>query len=73
MAIIEFAGKIAADPTAATQADIDALRQHGLSDAEVLHVVLAVTIRRFFAGTLAGVGAEPDPELEQAAAALLPQ
>jgi uncharacterized peroxidase-related enzyme len=72
LAIIAFATKVAADPTTASQTDIDALRQHGLSDTEILHVVLAVTIRRFFAGTIAAVGAEPDRELEDAAAALLP-
>jgi uncharacterized peroxidase-related enzyme len=72
-AIMDFAGKIAVDPTAGTQADIDALRAHGLSETEILHVALAVTVRRFFAGTLAAVGAEPDPELETAAATLLPE
>jgi uncharacterized peroxidase-related enzyme len=72
LAIIAFAAKIAVDPTAASQGDIDALRRHGLSDTEILHVVLAVTIRRFFSGTLSAVGAEPDRELEVAAAALLP-
>ena len=72
-AIIDFAAKIAADPTCATQADIDALRQHGLSDREIFHIVLAVTIRLFFAGTLAAAGAQPDPQLEESAAALLPE
>jgi uncharacterized peroxidase-related enzyme len=72
IAIVQFAQKIAADPTAAAQADIDALRDHGLSDEEIFHVVLAVTARRFFAGTLAAVGAEPDSQLEEAASALLP-
>ena len=67
IAIVQFAEKIAVDPTTASQADIDALRDQGLSDEEVFHVVLAVTARRFFAGTLAAVG-----ELEDAAAALLP-
>lgn len=70
-AIMDLAAKIAKDPNAATQADIDALREHGLSDQEIVHVVLAVTIRRFFAGTLSALGAQPDPALEDAAGALL--
>jgi uncharacterized peroxidase-related enzyme len=72
LAIVEYAARIAVDPNAATQADIDTLRAHGLSESEILHVALAVTVRRFFAGTLAAVGAQPDPELEAAAATLLP-
>ncbi|HZB48756.1 MAG TPA: carboxymuconolactone decarboxylase family protein [Mycobacteriales bacterium] len=61
LAAVEFAETVAADPTAATEADVQALRNAGLSEEDIFHVVLAITIRRFFAGTLAATGAEPDP------------
>ena len=61
LAAMEFADKIAADPTAATEADVQALRDAGLSEQDIFQVVLTVTIRRFFAGTLDATGAEPDP------------
>ena len=61
LAAMDFADKIAADPTAATAADVQALREAGLSEQDIFQVVLAVTIRRFFAGTLDATGAEPDP------------
>lgn len=61
LAAMEFADKIAADPTAATEADVQALRDAGLSEQDIFQVVLAVAIRRFFAGVLDATGAEPDP------------
>ena len=45
-----------------TQKDIDELRSHGFSDAEILDVALTATARNFFSKTLDAVGAEPDPE-----------
>lgn len=62
---MDFADRIAVDPSAATETDFEALRARGLSEVDVLHVVLAVTIRRFFAGVLDPVGATPDTELEE--------
>lgn len=61
LAAMDFADKVAADPTAATEADVQALRDAGLSEQDIFHVVLAITIRRFFAGTLDATGATPDP------------
>ena len=61
LAAMEFADAIAADPTAATEADVQALRDAGLSEQEIFQVVLAVGARRFFAGVLDAVGARPDP------------
>ena len=46
--------------TIQTQADVDALRAHGLSDQEVFDVVAAATARCFFAKTLDAVGAQAD-------------
>lgn len=73
LAVMELADKVAADATAVTQADIDALRALGLADSEILDVVLAAAARCFFSKTLDALGAEPDaryselrPELRDA-------
>ena len=59
-AIMAFAEKVVVDATATTEADVDELRVHGLSDAEILDVVLAATIRCFFSKTLDALGVQPD-------------
>lgn len=73
-AVIDVADKVAADATTVTQADIDRLRSLGLSDAEILDVVLAAAARCFFSKVLDAVGCDPDatfnellePELREA-------
>jgi uncharacterized peroxidase-related enzyme len=60
VAVMDLADKIAGDATAVTPADMDRLRDLGLSDAEILDVVLAATARCFFAKTLDALGAEAD-------------
>jgi uncharacterized peroxidase-related enzyme len=59
-AVVAFAERIARDATTIAQADVDALRAHGLSDQEVFDVVAAATARCFFAKTLDAVGAQAD-------------
>lgn len=61
-AIMAFAEKVVADATAITEADVDEFRRHGLSDEEILDVVLAATIRCFFSKTLDALGVQPDAE-----------
>jgi uncharacterized peroxidase-related enzyme len=73
-AVIDVADKVAADATTVTQADVDRLRSLGLSDAEILDVVLAAAARSFFSKVLDAVGCDPDatynellePELREA-------
>lgn len=60
VAIMSLADKVAADASSVTQDDVDGLRAHGLSDAEIFDVVAAAAMRAFFAKTLDGVGALPD-------------
>lgn len=60
VAVMDLAEKVVDDAASVTEADVDRLRSLGLSDAEVLDVVLAAAARCFFAKTLDGVGAEPD-------------
>jgi alkylhydroperoxidase family enzyme len=61
-AIMAFAEQVVADATAITQADVDELRAHGLSDGEIVDAVLAATIRCFFSKTLDALGVQPDAE-----------
>ncbi len=60
VAVMDLADKVAQDATSVTQADVDGLRAHGLSDAEIFDVVAAAAARCFFSKVLDGVGAQPD-------------
>ncbi len=60
MAVIDLADKVAADATTVTQGDIERLRGLGLSDAEILDVVLAAAARCYFSKVLDAVGCDPD-------------
>jgi uncharacterized peroxidase-related enzyme len=60
VAVMDLAVKVADDATAIGQADIDHLRSVGLSDADILDVVLAAAARCFFSKTLDALGVEPD-------------
>jgi len=62
-ALMAFAEQVARDASRITADDVQRLRDHGLSDAEIFDVVAAVAARCFFAKVLDGVGAEADPPL----------
>ena len=47
--------KVAADATSVEQVDIDRLRSLGLSDKDIVDVVLAASVRCFFSKVLDGV------------------
>ena len=59
-AIMDFADKVVVDATSITQADVDRLRDLGLTDGDVLDVILAATARCFFSKTLDAAGVEAD-------------
>ena len=59
-AVMELAAQVAEDATAVRQEDVDRLRSLGLSDAEILDVVLTAAMRAFFSKVLDGVGALAD-------------
>jgi uncharacterized peroxidase-related enzyme len=61
VAIMDLAEKVADDATSVTQEDVDRLRSLGLSDADVLNVVIAAAARCFLTKVVDGVGAQPDP------------
>jgi uncharacterized peroxidase-related enzyme len=69
VAVMDLADKVALDATSVAQEDVERLRSFGLTDAEILDVVLAAAARCFFSKTLDAIGAEPDAsysELEPA-------
>jgi uncharacterized peroxidase-related enzyme len=73
VAVMDLAEKVAEDATSVTDADVQRLRDLGLSDAEIFDVVLAAAARCFFSKTLDALGvqadavlAELDPELRDA-------
>jgi uncharacterized peroxidase-related enzyme len=59
-AVMDLADKVADDATSVTQDDIDRLRAHGLTDADILDVVLAAAVRCFFSKVLDGLGVQAD-------------
>jgi uncharacterized peroxidase-related enzyme len=60
VAVMDLAEKVVDDATAVKQEDIERLRSLGLTDAEILEVVLAAGARCFFSKTLDALGVEPD-------------
>lgn len=60
LAIMDLAEKVVDDATAVIPADIDRLRQLGLSDVEIFDVVLAAAARCFFSKTLDALCIEAD-------------
>ena len=60
VAVMDLAEKVAADATAVTEEDVDALRRLGLSDAEIVDVVVAAAARSFFSKTLDALGVPAD-------------
>jgi alkylhydroperoxidase family enzyme len=75
VALMSFAQKISTRADQVSEQDMDELRGFGLTDEEILNVVVASTARNFFSKTLDAVGAVPDekylelePELVKALA-----
>ena len=59
-AVYVFAGRVAGDASSIQQHDVDALRELGLTDAEVADIVFAAAARSFFTRVLDGLGARLD-------------
>lgn len=74
VAIMDFAEKVASEPSTVTDDDVAVLRAHGLSDREIFDVALAVAVRAFFATLIESLGVRAerplarslDPELLKA-------
>jgi len=65
VAVMDLAAKVARDATSVEQGDVDRLRSLGLSDQDVVDVVLTAALRCFFSKVLDGLGAEPDAKYAQ--------
>jgi len=59
-AVVQFARKVVLEADQVTEADVEGLRAHGLTDEEILDVVLAATARCFFSKTLDATGTPAD-------------
>jgi len=62
-AVMEFAALVARDASAVTQADVQRLKDHGLTDADVVDVVFAAAARTFFTKVLDALGVQADAQL----------
>jgi len=65
-AVMEFAALVARDACSITTDDVQRLRDHGLSDADIADVTFAAAARCFFTKVLDALGAEADPQLGEA-------
>ena len=65
VAIMDLAAKVAGDTTAIAEADVQRLRDLGLSDAEIFDVVLAAAARCFFSKSVDALGVQPDAEFSE--------
>lgn len=59
-AIAVFVRQVARDASAIRRDDVDALRAHGLDDAEIFDIAAAAAGRSFFTKLLDALGAQPD-------------
>ena len=60
VAMMAFAEQVVLDATAVTQTDIDVLRRHNFTDAEIFDITAAAAARCFLSKTVDALGAEPD-------------
>jgi uncharacterized peroxidase-related enzyme len=62
-AVMKFAAQVARDASSVTAADVQQLRDHRLSDPEIVDVVLAAAGRAFFTKVLDALGVQADAQL----------
>ena len=60
VAIMDLAERVVDDATSITDSDLQPLRDLGLSDTDIMDVILAATARCFFSKTLDALGVRPD-------------
>jgi alkylhydroperoxidase family enzyme len=60
LAVMDLAERVVDDATSITETDLQRLRDLGLSDADIMDVVLATAARCFFSKTLDGMVIQPD-------------
>jgi alkylhydroperoxidase family enzyme len=62
VAVMDLAERVVDDATSIDDGELQRLRELGLSDAEIMDVVLAAAVRCFFSKTLDALGVRPDAE-----------
>jgi alkylhydroperoxidase family enzyme len=62
VAVMDLAELVVDDATSVSDADLQRLRDLGLSQEVIMDVILAAAARCFFAKTLDALGVRPDPE-----------
>lgn len=62
VAVMDLAELVVDDATSVSDADRQRLRDLGLSQEEIMDVILAASARCFFSKTLDALGVRPDPE-----------
>jgi alkylhydroperoxidase family enzyme len=60
VALMAFAEKVASRANEIVKSDVDELRAHGFTDAEIFDIAAAAAARCFFSKLLDAMGAEPD-------------
>jgi alkylhydroperoxidase family enzyme len=60
VAVMDYAEKIVDDATSVTEMDVERLREHGLSDSDILDVAAAAAARCFFSKLLDALGVQAD-------------
>ena len=60
LAVMDLAERVVDDATKITDADLQRLRDLGLSDPEIMDVILAAAVRSFWTKTLDSLGVQPD-------------
>ena len=72
-AMMAFARKVASDSSSTTQKDVDGLREHGFSDAEIFDIAATAAARCFFAKISDALGVQPDNTFQAMASSLKQQ
>jgi alkylhydroperoxidase family enzyme len=70
LAVMDLAERVVVDATSITRADLQVLRDLGLSDGEIMDVVLAAAARCFFSKTLDALCIQADAQFQELAAEL---
>lgn len=71
IAIMDLAERVVDDATSITDADLERLRNLGLSDTDIMDVVLAAAARCFFSKSLDALGVRPDASYRELDSQLL--
>ena len=58
--MLNLARKVARDASSVTAADVNPLREHGFTDAEIFDIVATAAARAFFSKLVEGLGADAD-------------